>query len=110
MADADYEFLKFDESKSPLKRKLAAARAEESKAGNKSKNKKKADSEDEDEDDDEDEEDDEEWIIWLMFDKIINDEYTCEKVCNTIYCFYFLAELTFSRLSWRFECLQIGFI
>jgi len=60
MADADYEFLKFDESKSPLKRKLAAARAEESKAGNKSKNKKKADSEDEDEDDDEDEEDDEE--------------------------------------------------
>lgn len=56
MAEADYEFLKFDESKSPLKKKLAAARAEESKASNKSK-KKKTDSDDEDEDDDDDEED-----------------------------------------------------
>jgi len=57
MAEADYEFLKFDESKSPLKRKLAAARAEESKASNNSKKKKKADSDDEDEDDEDDEED-----------------------------------------------------
>ena len=57
MAEADYEFLKFDESKAPLKRKLAAARAEESKASNNSKKKKKADSDDEDEDDEDDEED-----------------------------------------------------
>ena len=59
MAEADYEFLKFDESKSPLKRKLAESRVEESKGGNKpGKKKKKADSEDEDEDDDDDEDDD----------------------------------------------------
>merc|ERR1712212_39811 len=32
MADADYEFLKFDENKSPLKKKLAAARAEEARS------------------------------------------------------------------------------
>ena len=35
MAEADYEFLKFDESKSPLKKKLAAARAEEARGANK---------------------------------------------------------------------------
>merc|ERR1712228_635811 len=58
MAEADYEFLKFDESKSPLKKKLAAARAEESRGNNQKK--KKADSDEEEEDDEEEDEDDEE--------------------------------------------------
>jgi len=62
MAEADYEFLKFDESKSPLKKKLAAARAEEARGGNKGgggKKKKKADSDDEDEEDEDEEEEEE---------------------------------------------------
>merc|ERR1711962_896921 len=59
MAEPDYEFLKYDENKSPLKKKLAAARAEEARSSG-GKKRKKADSEEEDEEeDDEDDEDDE---------------------------------------------------